>query len=936
MSRLNQGVHRKSGTWARWTLLLIPGLWLLARLQVEQAWFAQFELAHLYNQRLGYQLMGGAVSLLLVCICAIWRHHWMRAYVPTPQGDIPALRGSTYTFSLLACLTVLLSVLGVSTRLAWLAWTDPMHLGHWWSVPFDPGWPLLSFSIVLLLLVTLGLTRIRRLSLAFLYSSVCICLVGARSWALWTLAIAIPDSGRIESVLGADLSFGLGRFSAIALALELVLILLLLTLSTSLWSRLTRPPCLSDWGFPGWHPRERQLLRPAFALLLFVLASLVWLSRHQLLWTESGLVAGAGWVDVHLVLPLRAGVALLLVLLATAFVPWPNIIQRYRRRLRITFFGLACLALITELLLAPALQWMVVRPRELRLETPYFDQSIKATRHAYQLDAIRTTENRPNPKLTAEDLEKGQSTLGNIRLWDSQPLLASNRQLQQLRVYYQFANASVDRYPLSAQRAENQQVIMSARELDQAALPSGSRTWQNRHFVFTHGFGFTLNPVNIQEPDGLPAYFIRDLGRSTQIEGNETLGITQEDVKREVPIGRAALYFGTLSSPYAIAPSKIEEFDYPEGDKNTYNHYSGMAGVSLRHLWQRITASIYLAEPRLLLTSALTSESRLQLRRDVKQRVRALAPFLEFMGDPYLVSVPLEQGAAGYQKNQHQYWIVDGFTTSRTVPYASTLPDGRPIRYLRNSVKAVVDAYNGSVHLYVSEPEDPIIQGWAHLFPDLLRPLDEMPIKLRSHLMVPQAQFELQVQQLLRYHVTDVRTFYNGDDVWQVPKELYGTKQIPVAPYHITAQLPSSDESEFLLLQPLTPLARPNLSAWLTARSDGDNYGKLELIRFPSDVAIFGPEQIQALINQNPRISSQFGLWDRAGSQVIQGNLLVLPVGDSLLYVEPIYIKARQGGLPTLARVVVSDGSKVAMASDLASALDSLLNDRSIVVTETP
>ena len=251
-------------------------------------------------------------------------------------------------------------------------------------------------------------------------------------------------------------------------------------------------------------------------------------------------------------------------------------------------------------------------------------------------------------------------------------------------------------------------------------------------------------------------------------------------------------------------------------------------------------------------------------------------------------------------------------------------------------MKAVVDAYNGSVHLYVSEPEDPIIQGWAHLFPDLLRPLDEMPIKLRSHLMVPQAQFELQVQQLLRYHVTDVRTFYNGDDVWQVPKELYGTKQIPVAPYHITAQLPSSDESEFLLLQPLSPLARPNLSAWLTARSDGENYGKLELIRFPSDVAIFGPEQIQALINQNPRISSKFGLWDRAGSQVIQGNLLVLPVGDSLLYVEPIYIKARQGGLPTLARVVVSDGSKVAMASDLASALDSLLNDRSIVVTETP
>ena len=308
MSRLNQGVHRSSGTWARWTLLLIPGIWLLARLQVEQAWFAQFELAHLYNQRLGYQLMGGALSLLLVCVCAIWRHHWMRAYVPTPQGDIPKQRGRTYTLSLLACFTVLLSVLAVSTRLAWLAWTDPTHLGSWWSVPFDPGWPALSFSILLLLLVTLGLTRIRRLGLAFLYGSVCVCLVSARSWALWVLAIAIPNSGRIESVLGADLSFGLGRFSALALALELLLILLLLTLSTSLWSRLTRSPCLSDWGFPGWNPRERRLLRPAFALLILILAALMWLSRHQLLWLESGLVAGAGWVDVHLVLPMRTGV----------------------------------------------------------------------------------------------------------------------------------------------------------------------------------------------------------------------------------------------------------------------------------------------------------------------------------------------------------------------------------------------------------------------------------------------------------------------------------------------------------------------------------------------------------------------------------------------------------------------------------------------------
>ena len=247
---------------------------------------------------------------------------------------------------------------------------------------------------------------------------------------------------------------------------------------------------------------------------------------------------------------------------------------------------------------------------------------------------------------------------------------------------------------------------------------------------------------------------------------------------------------------------------------------------------------------------------------------------------------------------------------------------------MRNAVKAVVDAYNGSVHLYVSEPEDPIVQGWMAVFPELFQELDAMPAELQRHLMVPTHLFELQVQQVLRYHVTDPRIFYSGDDVWQVPMELYGKRQIPVAPYHVTAQLTSASESEFLLLQPLTPLARPNLSGWLAARSDGDHYGELVLLRFPSDLPIYGPEQIQALINQDPEISREFGLWDRAGSEVVQGNLLVLPVGDALLYVEPVYLKAEQGGLPALKRVVVSDGSRVAMESTLLDAIQALLDGK--------
>ena len=908
----------------RFGILLIPLIVIVSRLQVEWYWFDQFELGSVYGKRFLFQIAGALFAFLFVGGCALWRQSWLRLPESDEEEKKPVLSGYCYGFSLLACLLVLLSVLAIDTRLAWLAWSEPFSLSYWWSLPFSTGWPLLSLSILVLTLIMFGLTRSRRLGLAQVYGSVCVCLIVARSWGLWSLALSIPDMGRIEPMLGSDVSFGLGRFSAIALALELVLLQLSLTLSTALWSRLTRSTCLSDWAFPGLTVRQRHGLRPGFALVLITCSGLTWLSRHQLLWTQNGIVAGAGWLDVHLLLPLRSVGAVALFVLAIVVLPSPFSNLR-RRQLRLILALIAVTSFGLEMVLFPLMHWLVVRPRELQLERPFISRAIEATRHAYQLDRITTTQVDPSPRLSPEDLQEGASTLRNIRLWDSQPLLETNRQLQQLRVYYRFTNAAVDRYQLRPDLLERQQVILAARELDQTALPKRSRTWQNRHFVFTHGYGFTLSPVNSRTADGLPDYFISDIGRSARINGNETLGISRADVKKNVPIGEAALYFGILPSPYAVAPTQIEEFNHPDGDQNTYNHYSGEAGIPLRTLAQRIAASIYIRDPRLLITGVLESDSRLLLRRDVKKRVQALAPFLQLKGDPYLVSVPMESDLSQYQDDQHQYWIVDGYTSSNTYPYASTLPDGQEMRYVRNSVKAVVDAYNGTVHLYVSEPEDPMIRGWQAVFPELFEPLESMPTSLRQHLMVPSSLFELQVQQLLRYHVTDPRIFYSGDDVWQVPKELYGKTQIPVAPYHITAQVKPSVDSEFLLLQPLTPLARPNLSGWLAARNDADHYGELILLRFPSDVTIFGPEQIQALINQNPAISQQFGLWDRAGTQVVQGNLLVVQLGKALLYVEPIYLRARRGGLPTLTQVVVSDGSRVAMASDLRTSLDALL-----------
>ncbi|MFL0793082.1 MAG: UPF0182 family protein [Prochlorococcus sp.] len=928
--------HRDLIRLGPWLLLAAGLAWILLRMQVEWAWFSQFDWQQVLLRRWLLQGAGLIVALFIVLPCQRWQRRWQTLQRSPGNGALPyGLIGWGYSAALLGSAALVLSDVALLMRLAWLAVLRPFTLGHWWAESISNNSALLvSFSTLIFALLLLIGPR-RGLKVLQLIGSACFSITVARAWGLWALAIALPPMGRIEPLLGADVTFGMGRFPAVALILVLLCLLLLLNLSTALLRSFCQPKVLTDWAHPAFSTAQKRHLQPLIALILLGTAGLLWLSRHQLLWTESGPVAGAGWLDAHFVLPLRATAAIATALLALMIWPLPQVQKRWPLRLLASMVALV--SLLLEILLTPLLQWFVVKPRELHLESAYLSHAIKATRHSFQLDAISSSTFKPRQRLTKADLAKATSTIPNIRLWDSQPLLATNRQLQQLRVYYQFTNAAVDRYRLEPGRKVRQQVIIAARELDQAKLPKGSKTWLNRHFVFTHGYGFTLSPVNTRSADGLPDYFISNLGEATKIRGSKVLGITKQNVKAAVPIGRAALYFGMLNSPYAVAPSRVEEFDYPEGDDNRYNHYKGSGGVPLENSLQRLAASVYLSDPRLLNTGALKKNSKLLLRREVRQRVKVIAPFLDMLADPYLVSLPLGKGADGYERNQHQYWVVDGFTSTRTYPYASSLPDGRPLRYLRNSVKAIVDAYNGSVHLYISEPDDPLIKGWQRVFPELFKPLESMPQILRDHMMVSSPMFDIQVQQLLRYHVTNPRVFYSGDDVWEVPKELYGRRQVPIHPYHITAQLRPNEPSEFLLLQPLTPLSRPNLAAWLAARNDGSRYGEMVLLRFPSQESIFGPEQIQALINQNPVISQKFGLWDRAGSEVVQGNLLVVPIGDALLYVEPVYLRASMGGLPTLTRVVVTDGYRMAMAESLRKAIMALMdeNNNGMIVLDT-
>ena len=904
-------------------LLLLPLVVVAARMQIEWLWFDQFNLANVLLERWLLQLLLAGVAMLPLLAARAWSRQFRQQKLTSSQGI--SLRGWPYGIALLICAGVVLISALLTLDLLALAIRDPFQLGDWQS----NVWPHNRIGSVVKLVQVGGIglamawPRMRPWLGRIVAASWVV--VVSRAWGIWSLALWIPDESSKDPLLGTDLSFGLGRFAGVHLALDLLLLGAAFTLVFELWRILASSQAISDWASPAFSPRQIRLIRLLSALLLVGAAGLVWLSRHQLLWTQHGLVAGAGWLQAHMTLPLRGFATLLLVLMGLA------LLLPCQRRLR-QFLALALATLVLlETVATPLTRWLVVRPREFALQERYLKNAIEATQWGFQLDQIKSQVDDPS-RFSPTDREEGASTLENVRIWDSGPLLEANRQLQQLRVYYRFSNAAVDRYPLNQDSDSSQQVIVSARELDQSALPRRSKTWQNRHFIFTHGYGFTVSPVNERRDDGLPSYFIKGLGTETKIAGNPALGIERSEVEEEIPVGDAALYYGMLPSPYAIAPTDIAEFDYPEGDINVMTHYQGSGGVPIGTWLQRCAAAVYLREPRLLFTNAINADSKLLIRRDVRSRVKAIAPFIDFRGEPYLISIPNPQQGSintinqnSNQRQQHQYWVVEGYTHSSTLAYSAAVSSDDSDRYLRNSVKAIVDAYNGSVRFFVSEPDDPIVNAWSRGFPDLFEPMQAMPRLVRDHRRVPEDFFNVQVNQLKRYHVDDPQIFYNGDDVWQVPSEIYGGQKINVEPYHITAQVQGNDNSEFLLLQPLTPLARPNLTAWLVARNDGDHYGELELIDFPKDKIILGPEQVQALIHQDPDVSEQFGLWDQDDLELVQGNLLVLPVGSGLLYVEPVYLRTRKVGLPSLARIVVSDGRLVAMDQDLNLALDQLM-----------
>ena len=640
------------------------------------------------------------------------------------------------------------------------------------------------------------------------------------------------------------------------------------------------------------------VVRRHFMVLLFILlANFGWgfiLDHYDLVYSTLGVVHGAGYAAAHVTRAaywvMTGASTLACVLLAIGF---------FRARTKLVVTGVvvyAALYLVAVMALPSLFETFMVKPNELSLETPFLNHYIEFTRKAYKLDGIQETAYPALSDLTPDVIERNQDTIQNIRLWDSRPLLQTYQQTQAIRLYYQFYNVDVDRYRLAD---GYHQVMLASRELA-SQLPSEAQTWVNETLQFTHGEGLVMNSVSNTTGGGLPQYLVDNVPAESQYG----LNITQP-----------AIYFGEVAPGYKIVSTGIKEFDYPKGNENVYASYQGKGGILLNSIWKRLLFAWTQKDINILLTSYLMPQSRIQIWRSVQERVSQVAPFLLLDHDPYAV---LSQGKL--------YWIQDAYTVSDRYPYSNVQTNGsaQGMNYIRNSVKAVVDMYDGTVALYAMDSKDPVLDMYERAFPGVFKDLTELPADLRAHLRYPEDLFGIQSTQYETFHMTDPQVFYNREDLWVPPQEKYDGAVNPMDPYYMLMKLPGSGQLEYLIMTPFTPQKRDNMIAWLAARCDFPDYGKMLFYELPKDKLIFGPNQISAMIDQSTTISQQLTLWDQKGSGVIRGKLIVIPIENSFLYVVPLYLKAEGTNFPQLKRVIVATGDKVVMEPTLDEALSSL------------
>ncbi|MBX6377756.1 MAG: UPF0182 family protein, partial [Clostridia bacterium] len=699
--------------------------------------------------------------------------------------------------------------------------------------------------------------------------------------------------GTTDPVFGRDIGFYVFVLPILRLAYTTVTVALVLggLMAAAGYVLTGRISYSGHWFY--MHPRARVHLFGTLAAFFALLAVGYGLRAYGVLFSTHGASYGASYTDLHARLPaLRVLAALSVVLAVLALL---NLRARRHRPLIGGVILLAVASLGLGAAYPAVVQEFVVRPNEIARERPYIVRTIEFTRRAYGLDAVEEREYPVESRLTAEGLRAEPGTIQNVRLWDWRVLQSAYQQVQGIRSYYAFDEMDIDRYRVGGQY---RQVLVSAREIRYRSLPE--RTWVNQHLKYTHGYGVVVSPAAQVDGQGLPVLWTRDIPPVANVP--------------ELEVRRPEIYFGEQTDTYAIVRTTEEEFDYPLGDTNAYTRYRGADGLPIGRPLPRLAFALLTGDYNVLFSRSITAESRLLFRRDIGERVQRIAPFLLYDPDPYIVVV-----------DGRLVWLWDAYTVTDSYPYSE--PHGLGFNYIRNAVKVAVDAYEGTVDFYVAAPDDPIVRTLARAYPGLFQPLDAMPAALRQHLRYPELLFTVQAEMFTKYHMQDPVVYYNREDLWARPQEIAGESLQPVRmdPYYVIMQLPGEPASEFLIMTPFTPVNRANMIAWMAGRSDGEHYGRLLVFKFPKDRTVFGPMQIESLINQDDVISERITLWNQQGSTVLRGNLLVIPVAGSLLYVEPLYLQSRTTQLPELRRVIVAAGSRVVMAETLEEALTGLL-----------
>jgi uncharacterized membrane protein (UPF0182 family) len=654
------------------------------------------------------------------------------------------------------------------------------------------------------------------------------------------------------------------------------------------------------------------------------------LKIYGLLYSTQGPAFGASYTDVHI--KIWAYRLLILASLGFAFVLFYSAFK-YRKKFMWMSGAVWVGAILVFATAVPMMvQKIVVQPNELAKESPYIAYNIDYTRKAYNLHKIEEIRYEVKDKLSLEEVKKQDATTRNIRIWDERPLLRTYRQIQAIRLYYDFNNVDVDRYLVNSQY---RQVMLAARELVVNQLPRQANTWVNRHLVYTHGYGLASSPVNEVTREGMPLLFVKDLPASFE---------------PGMQVERPEIYHGERTDEYVLIKTKTQEFDYPKGDENVYTFYQGSGGVPIRSFFRRLLFAIEFMDPQILFTTYLSPESRIMYNRRVHVRTKLIAPFLDYDADPYIVV-----------SGGKLYWIQDAYTTSDMYPYSMRSYrqfGNKVVNYIRNSVKVTVDAYSGEVVFYVMDDKDPIVKTYSRIFPDLFRPFSEMPTGLKKHIRYPKDLFKVQAGAYTKYHMEDIQVFYNQEDLWQIPDETYEDRRQEMEPYYVIIKLPGEAKEEFLLMLPFTPSNKDNMIGWVAARSDMPNYGGMVVFKLPKEKLVYGPMQIEARVDQDTEISRDVSLWGQRGSRVIRGNLLAIPISGTFIYVEPLYLEAKQeesemaptgstqrrgftrsqrGGpagssqaksvaaaLPELKRVIVAFGNRLVMEENLDKALSGL------------